>query len=285
MGNEIQKGALYVVATPIGNLLDITQRAIKTLSEVDFIAAEDTRVSGRLLSHLGIKKPFISYYEHNKDKAHQPILERLKQGQSCAIITDAGTPAISDPGEQLVRLCHENAIKVIPIPGASAVITALSASGMPSGGFVFEGFLKDNNKERRKQLEMLSIEQRTIILYCAPHDIKDTLTELYEAFGEREIAIARELTKLNEEILRTTLNQAAASPPIEKGEFVLIVGGCDADDTDAFWQQMTITQHVEYYTELGESQMNAIKLCAKDRRVPKNAVYTEFVQNKDIRKE
>ena len=171
MGNEIQRGALYVVATPIGNLLDITQRAVKTLSEVDFIAAEDTRVSGKLMTHFGIKKPFISYYEHNKDKAHQPILERLKQGQSCAVITDAGTPAISDPGEQLVRLCHENGIKVIPVPGASAAITALSASGMPSGSFVFEGFLKDKNKERRQQLEMLATERRTIIFYCAPHDI------------------------------------------------------------------------------------------------------------------
>lgn len=285
MGNEIQKGALYVVATPIGNLLDITERAFKTLSEVDFIAAEDTRISGKLLSHLGIKKPFVSYYEHNKDRAHQPILERLKQGQSCAIITDAGTPAISDPGEQLVRLCHENNIKVIPIPGASAAITALSASGMPTGSFVFEGFLKDKSKERREQLEMLSVERRTIILYCAPHDIKDTLSQLYEAFGNRELVIARELTKLNEEILLTTLKQATITPPLEKGEFVLVVGGCSKDKTDAFWHDMTVLEHVEHYIALGEAQMNAIKLCAKDRKVPKSEIYNEVVKNKDIRKE
>ena len=285
MGNEIEKGALYVVATPIGNMLDITERAVKVLSEVDFIAAEDTRVSGRLLSLLGIKKPFISYFEHNKERAHQPILERLKQGQSCAVITDAGTPAISDPGEQLVRLCHENGIRVIPIPGASAAITALSASGMPSGSFVFEGFLKDKPKERREQLEKLSSEQRTIILYCAPHDIKATLEQLFEAFGDRELVIARELTKLNEEILHTTLKIAVQQPPIEKGEFVLIIGGCGEDKADTFWKQMTVVEHVDYYIKLGETQMNAIKLCAKDRHLPKSEIYNEIVKNKDIRKE
>ena len=280
MSNTTEKGALYVVATPIGNMLDITDRAKKVLSEVDFIAAEDTRVSGKLMMLLGIKKPFVKYYEHNKEAMHAPIIEKLKSGLSGAIVTDAGTPAISDPGELLVSCCLDAGIKVIPIPGASAAISALCVSGMPSRSFVFEGFLSDRNSERKKQLEALAEEKRTTILYCAPHDIVKRLSELYEYLGDRDIFIARELTKLNETTIKTTLAKAVADPPVERGEFVLIVGGRNDDTNGEFWSMMSVPEHVAYYEKITENTMEACKLCAKDRGLSKSAVYSEIIKSK-----
>lgn len=279
-GNAIEKGTLYVVATPIGNMMDISDRAKKVLGEVDFIAAEDTRISGKLLMLLDIKKPFVRYYEHNKEAMHEPIIEKLKSGQAGAIITDAGTPAISDPGEFLVKRCLDENIKVIPVPGVSAAIAALSVSGMPSRSFVFEGFLSDRNSERKKQLEMLAGEKRTAILYCAPHDIVKRLGELYDALGDRELFIARELTKLNEETIKTTLSKAVENPPVARGEFVLILGGKKDDAEGEFWSSMTIPDHVAYYEKITENTMEACKLCAKDRGLSKSSVYSEIIKSK-----
>ncbi|HBL83951.1 MAG: 16S rRNA (cytidine(1402)-2'-O)-methyltransferase [Clostridiales bacterium GWF2_38_85] len=279
MNNKIEKGALYIVATPIGNMLDITERAKKVLAEVDFIAAEDTRVTGKLMMLLGIKKPFISYYEHNKESRHEAILQRLRQGESAALVTDAGTPAISDPGEKLVKHCRDNGIKVIPVPGANAAITALSASGLPSGRFVFEGFLKDKKSDRVEQIENLSRELRTIILYCAPHDIEEQLKELYVAFGNRDIVIAREITKLNETIISTTLENVQNDPPVTKGEFVLIISGYIASN-DEFWCDISVDEHVEYYKKLSLDTMSACKQVAKDRGLSKSEIYKQIIDNK-----
>lgn len=226
---DIIQGTLYITGTPIGNLSDITARAVEVLSGVDFIAAEDTRVSGKLLSHLGIKKPMVSYFEHNRKEKGEYICARLIAGESCALITDAGTPAVSDPGEDLAAMCIEKGIKISPIPGVSAVITALSASGMPSGRFCFEGFLSMNKKSRREHLESLKNEERTMIFYEAPHKLKLTLIDFYNAFGDRRITIARELTKIHEEFIHTTLSEAVKlyEVNIPKGEFVLIIKGTE----------------------------------------------------------
>lgn len=224
---NIEKNTLYIVTTPIGNLADMTPRAIEVLSKVDFVAAEDTRVGGSLLSHFDIRKPLVSYYEHNKRERGEIITARILSGESCALITDAGTPAVSDPGEDLAALCVEKGIKVSPIPGVSALITALSASGMPSGRFCFEGFLSVNKKSRREHLASLQDEPRTMIFYEAPHKLRTTLDDLYAAFGDRRIVLARELTKLHEEFIHTTLSGAIDmyrdSNP--RGEYVLILAG------------------------------------------------------------
>ena len=220
-------GTLYLVPTPLGNLGDISRRHAETLGSVDFIAAEDTRVSIKLLNYLEIKKPLVSYHEHNKTGGGQRILERLLEGESCALVTDAGTPAISDPGEDLVRLCAEHGINVISIPGPCAAITALAVSGMPTGRFVFEGFLSVARKSRFERLDELKNEQRTMIFYEAPHKLVTTLTDMLEAWGDRTLCLARELTKLNEEVIRTTIKGALdrfeQTPP--RGEFVLIIAG------------------------------------------------------------
>ena len=224
--NKISQSTLYLVATPIGNLADMSERAIKTLSEVDFIAAEDTRNSLRLLNYFGISKPLISYYEHNKRERGEEIVARLLGGESCALITDAGTPAISDPGEDLVRLCAENGIAVTAIPGACAMVNALALSALSTVRFVFEGFLPVQKKPRRERLKELSAEQRTFILHEAPHKLRATLADLAEALGgERKIALCRELTKLNEEIIRTTLAEACAlyDEREPRGEYVLVI--------------------------------------------------------------
>ena len=225
--NAIQGGTLYLVATPIGNLADLSSRAIKVLSEVNFVAAEDTRNSGLLLSRLGISQPMVSYYEHNKREKGKQIVARLLDGESCALVTDAGMPAISDPGEDLVRLCAENGIPVTAVPGCCAAVTALTLSGLPTSRFVFEGFLPTEKKERTARLDALVNELRTIILYEAPHRLRATLDDLAAAIGDRQIAICRELTKLNEEITRTTVKKAvelyAEREP--RGEYVLILGG------------------------------------------------------------
>ena len=279
MANEIETGVLYVVGTPIGNLSDISERAKHILSNVSFVAAEDTRVSGKLLSCYDIKNSFVSYHEHNKAQAGKAILERLQNGETGAIVTDAGIPAISDPGEDLVRQCKENGIKVIPVPGACAFVTALSASGFPSRRFSFEGFLPTDKKERNEVLDDYKNDKKTVIFYEAPHRLVKTLEAMLSAWGDRKVCLARELTKLNEEIVCTTLEQAlemyTAKEP--RGEYVIIVGGAEENQSESFFENMTIEEHVEFYEKQGLRKMDAIKACAKDRGVSKNEVYKHFV--------
>ena len=223
-------GTLYLVATPIGNLGDFSPRAVETLEAVDFIAAEDTRVSVKLLNHFSIKKPLVSYHEHNHVTAGQAILARLLAGESCALVTDAGTPAISDPGEDLVRLCAENGVEVLSIPGCCAAVNALAVSGLPTGRFTFEGFLTVNKKSRRERLEQLKSEERTMIFHEAPHKLRTTLADLRDAFGpERRISLCREMTKLHEETMRCTIGEAVDYYELTepKGEYVLVVAGAE----------------------------------------------------------
>lgn len=279
MANEIEKGVLYVVATPIGNLLDITQRARLVLEGVDFVAAEDTRVSGKLLSVLGIKNNFVSYHEHNKATGGKIIVEKLLSGCSGAVVTDAGVPAISDPGEDVVRLCRENGIKVVPVPGACAFVTALSASGFPSGRIAFEGFLSTEKKERDKILSEVRNDARTVIFYEAPHRLLKTLEIMRSVLGNRKICLARELTKINEEFTYTTLEDAPAlfSEKEPRGEYVIILAPPEKNEDGEFWKNMTVEKHVEFYISAGMKKMDAIKSCAKDRGVPKNEIYKYFI--------
>lgn len=281
--NKVVGGRLYLVATPIGNLADISARAVKVLSEVDFIAAEDTRNSMRLLSFLGIQKPMVSYFEHNKRSHGEMICERLMAGESCALVTDAGTPAISDPGEDIVALCAQRGITVTSIPGACAAILALTLSGLPTGRFCFEGFLSAEKKERRARLEELKNDTRTTIFHEAPHKLKATLTDMCEIFGEdRRISLCRELTKLNEDIQRTTLGDAVAfyeenSP---RGEYVLVVEGASESYSEGEKNDLcslSVEEHVNYYINTGMSKKDAIKAAAHDRGVPKNEVYMKMV--------
>ena len=268
-------GILYLVPTPIGNLGDISRRQIEVLSAVDFIAAEDTRVSLKLLNHLDIRKPLTSYHRHNTDTAGPAILSRLLDGESCALVTDAGTPAVSDPGEELVALCAANGVDVISVPGPCAAITALAASGLPTGRFTFEGFLPTNKKNRRARLEGLTAEERTMIFYEAPHKLRPTLDDLRETFGAaRRISLCRELTKLHEEILRTTLDGAVeryrdAEP---KGEFVLIVEGAAPVEPDAVSPEAALERVEQLRTE-GLSQKNAVRQAAEELKLPKNKLY------------
>ncbi len=275
--NKVNGGTLYLVTTPIGNLADLSERAKKVLAGVDFVAAEDTKNSAKLLAIFGIKKPMVSYYEHNKRERGAEICERISAGESCALVTDAGMPGISDPGEDIVRLCAERGIPVTAVPGPCAAMTALTLSGLFTGRFAFEGFLSTNKGERRNRLAELKCDTRTLIFYEAPHKLKSTLSDLYEAFGERKISLCRELTKLNEEILRTTLSDAVTmySEHEPRGEYVLIVEGASGEQirAEAFWSEMSIEEHVAHYTAGGKSKMDAIKACAKDRGIPKNEVY------------
>ncbi len=275
--NAIQDGVLYLVATPIGNLADISERALKVLSEVDFVAAEDTRNTGKLLSYYGISKRMISYFEHNKRERGLEIVERLKRGESCALVTDAGTPAISDPGEDIVRLCAENDIIVTSIPGCCAVINALALSALPTTRFCFEGFLSVAKGERRERLEQIKADRRTTIFYEAPHKLKRTLVDIFEVFGDRKISLCRELTKINEEIMRTTLSGAISyyEKNDPRGEYVLVVEGASEADvaSTAFWATLSIEEHVDHYIMLGMNKMDAIKAVAKDRGVPKSEIY------------
>ncbi len=281
--NQVVGGMLYLVATPIGNLSDLSERAIKILSEVDFVAAEDTRNSMRLLSAIGISKPMISYFEHNKRERGPQIIARLAGGESCALVTDAGTPAISDPGEDLVALCAENGIPVTSVPGPVASIVALTLSGLPTGRFTFEGFLPMDKPERKKRLGELKTERRTLLFHEAPHKLRATLADFCDVFGnDRRIAICRELTKRNEEILRMTVGEAAdyyrANDP--RGEYVLVVEGCNEETAGAetaFWTDMSVPDHVAHYQGLGLSRNDAIKAAARDRGVSKNTVYQEMI--------
>ena len=280
--NRVEAGTLYLVATPIGNLADLSERAIKVLSEVDFIAAEDTRNSLRLLTHLGISKPMVSYFEHNKRERGEQIAQRLESGESCALITDAGTPAISDPGEDMVALCAARGISVTSVPGPVASITALTLSGLPTGRFTFEGFLSVNKAERRAHLAELKHETRTMLFHEAPHKLRATLDDFCDVFGEsRRIALCRELTKSHEEILRMTIGEAVAyhTETAPRGEYVLVVEGASSKEgaSGAFWETLDIPSHVQYYIDSGMSKMDAIKQAARDRGVPKNEVYKLMV--------
>ena len=267
-------GTLYLIATPIGNLGDLSPRAAATLESASFVAAEDTRVTRKLLSHLGLQKPMVSYHEHNKASAGPAILARLLAGESCALTTDAGTPAVSDPGEDLVRLCAENGVAVQAIPGCCALITALAVSGLPTERFVFEGFLPVNKAQRKERLQGLLGEDRTILLYEAPHRLRATLDDLLAAFGDRRIALCRELTKLHEDVARTTLAQAAAwhreNEP--RGEYVLVLAGAERRPENA----VTLAQGVELVLERrerGERMKDAVRQVSADTGLGRNELY------------
>ncbi len=268
-------GKLYLVGTPIGNLGDFSPRAARVLSEVDFIAAEDTRVSVRLLNHLGIKKPMVSYYQHNLRQRGQEIMARIAAGESCAIITDAGMPCISDPGEDLVALCAEEGIEVVGVPGPNAAVTALALSGLPTGRFCFEGFLPVNRRSRRQQLEELAQERRTLIFYEAPHKLTTTLADLLEALGDRRISLARELTKLHEEVRRTTVAQAlehySQTPP--RGEFVLVVEGAPAPAEEPALSLEEAAEQVRELQRQGLSASEAARQVARATGYAKSQLY------------
>ncbi len=271
-------GTLYLVPTPIGNLGDISRRCAETLAAADFIAAEDTRVSVKLLNHLELKKPLVSYHEHNKKESGPRILERLLAGESCALMTDAGCPAISDPGEDLVRLCAQAGVPVCALPGPCAAITALSVSALPTGRFAFEGFLPAQKKERRERLERLKTEERTMLFYEAPHHLRGTLGELLEAFGpDRAVSLCRELTKLHEEVLRLTLEEALryyeANEP--RGEYVLVVAGAEPrTETVSLEQALALVRRL---TDSGLRTKDAVKQVAEETGVSKNALYAAAV--------
>ena len=268
-------GMLYLVPTPIGNLGDISERCRRTLEEADFIAAEDTRVSLKLLNYLGIKKSLVSYYEHNKAFKGNVILDRILAGETCALVSDAGSPAISDPGEDLVRLCAEHGITVTAIPGPCAVITALSISGLPTGRFCFEGFLSTAKKSRKEHLASLVGETRTMIFYEAPHKLVSTLEDLAETFGaDRKISLCRELTKLHEEVVRTTLGEAIEkyTENAPKGEFVLVVDGAAPVEKEVPTAE-DAGEMVKRLMGEGLSRKDAIKQTAKALDLPKNVVY------------
>ncbi len=273
-------GTLYLVATPIGNLGDFSPRAVETLQSVDFIAAEDTRVSVKLLNHFEIKKPLVSYHAHNHVSAGQAILERLLGGESCALVTDAGTPAISDPGEELVRLCAQHDVEVLSIPGCCAAVNALAVSGLPTGRFTFEGFLTVNRKSRREHLESLKTEERTMIFHEAPHKLRTTLADLRDTFGpDRQIALCRELTKLHEQTRRCTLAEAvdyyAENEP--KGEFVLVVAGAEKQAETTLSLEEAVDLVLERKAQ-GMRLKDAVRDVAADTGLSKNELYAAALE-------
>lgn len=267
-------GKLYVVGTPIGNLSDFSPRAVETLASVDFIAAEDTRVTLKLLNHFDIKKPMVSYFEHNRRERGEVILERIKSGENCAIVTDAGMPAISDPGEDLVNLCLSNGITVESVPGPTAFATAVAMSGLPSGRFTFEGFLSVNKPSRREHLEEIVSEHRTMVFYEAPHKLTATLKDLYKYLGDRRIALIKELTKIHETVERTTLSAACEkySQQTPKGEFVIVIEG----STEPKQKEVSLDEAVLLAKRLVESGMainDAAKETAKETKLKKGDIY------------
>ena len=281
--NEKEYGVLYLCATPIGNLKDITERVVDTLKEVDIIAAEDTRNSIKLLNHFGIKTPMTSYHEYNRyDKAAE-LTDRLREGKNIALITDAGTPGISDPGEVLIRSCIEAGIRVTSLPGACACITALTMSGIKTRRFCFEAFLPADKKERKEILEELRDETRTIIIYEAPHHLKKTLEELRGVLGSRNIALCRELTKQFEEVLHFTIDEALEyySSNEPRGEYVLCIEGRDRDamkrEESLSWQELTVEEHMKLYEQQGIERKESMKMVAKDRGISKREVYDALI--------
>ncbi|WP_407725257.1 16S rRNA (cytidine(1402)-2'-O)-methyltransferase [Ruminococcus sp. JL13D9] len=272
-------GILYVTGTPIGNLSDLSPRAAQTLEQVDFIAAEDTRVTLKLLNHLGIKKPMISYYEHNKRERGEIICAKIEAGENCAIVTDAGMPCISDPGEDLIKLCEERGIKTVVIPGPSAVVSALAVSGLETGRFCFEGFLSVNKKSRNEHLQSLKNERRTMIFYEAPHKLPATLRDLYSAFGNRKLSIVRELTKIHEEVIRTTTKYAAENyaDGSVKGELVLVLEGAKESETEEKYNLEYAVELAKKLIENGEKPTAAAKSAAEMTGFKKNEIYRELL--------
>lgn len=271
-------GILYLCATPIGNLGDISERCLEALKTVDIIACEDTRRTLQLLNHFGIKNQLTSYHEHNKAEKGKIIVDMLKSGKNAALVSDAGTPAISDPGEDLVKLCIENQINVTAVPGCVAGINALILSGLSAKRFAFEGFLSVNKRHRTEHLKSLKNDTHTLIFHEAPHKLTRTLSDMLEILGNRRIALARELTKIHEEIIRTDLENAQTlyqqnSP---KGEFVIIVEGAKEISKENFWDNLTVSEHIEKYLKDGESAKDAIKRAAKDRDMPKRDIYNIY---------
>ncbi len=272
-------GTLYLCATPIGNLEDITLRVIRTLKEVDLIAAEDTRNSMKLLTHFDIHTPITSYHKNNRYDKATTLVNKLLEGQSIALITDAGMPCVSDPGEELARLAAESGIPVTVLPGACAAVTALALSGLSTGRFCFEGFLPPTKKERKAVLSRLALETRTMIVYEAPHHLTATLRDLFEVLGDRQVSVCRELTKVHETVFRTTLKEAVAfyetTPP--KGECVLVIKGLDSsvleENERLKWQELSIPEHMEIYLSKGMDKKEAMKAVAKDRGVTKQEIY------------
>lgn len=281
-----ESGQLYLCATPIGNLEDITLRVLRVLKEVDFIAAEDTRHTLKLLNHFEISKPLISYHEHNKFEKGKQIILELKKGKNVALVSDAGTPGISDPGEDLVKLCIEHDITVTSLPGPVAAISALILSGLPTARFSFEGFLPVAAKNRREQLEQVKNDTRTLIFYEAPHKLNTTLKDLLQVLGNRKIAIAREMTKKFEQVIRCSLEEAVQmfNKETAKGEFVLVVEGADPEELKARkhqqWEELSVQQHIDLYIAQGLNHKEALKKVAKDRGVGKREIYAIQLQEK-----
>ncbi len=283
----MEYGKLYLVATPIGNLEDMSIRAINTLKSVDLIACEDTRHSMKLFNHFDIQKPLTSYFEHNKKEKGEYIIDLIKEGKSVALVTDAGTPAISDPGEDLVKLCIKEKIDAVPIPGPSALINALIISGQSTGRFCFEGFLSVNKKSRAEHLDALRDEKRTMIFHEAPHKLKRTLCDMYEVFGDRSISIVRELTKLHEECVLTTLGGAieyySDEAHFPKGEYVLVVSGKSEEESakekEELFAKVSITEHVNKLINSGYTKKDAIKEVSLERGISKRDVYNEYEKN------
>lgn len=288
MNDSDVTGTLYLCATPIGNLEDISYRVVRILGEVDLIAAEDTRNSIRLLNHFSIKCPMTSYHEYNKVEKAKKLVQELLNGKNIALITDAGTPAISDPGEELVRQAQAANITITSLPGACACITALTLSGLSTRRFTFEAFLPADKKERERILEELQRETRTIILYEAPHHLKKTLQELFDVLGDRKVTLCRELTKRHETVLATTLQQALCYYKKEepRGEYVLIIEGLSPDtlrsEEQAKWQKLPLTEHMELYLTQGFSKKDAMKQVAKDRGLGKREIYQALLQNEEV---
>ena len=277
-------GKLYICATPIGNLKDITLRVLETLKEVDLIAAEDTRHTLKLLNHFDIKKPLISYFEHNKQYKGTVIISELKSGKNVALVSDAGTPVISDPGEQLVKECIENGIGIESLPGPCAAVTAITLCGLDSKRFMFYGFLSHKKQDKIKELEEIKNIKYTLVFYEAPHKLVSTLECINEVFGNRDIAILRELTKIHNEALRMSVTDAISyyNEKEPKGEYVLCVSGAEdiVEETDLF-SSMSLDEHIDYYVERGFNKKEAIKKCAEDRNLPKREVYNLVMKKED----
>ena len=277
--NEKNNGILYIIATPIGNLEDITLRAIRILNEVDLIAAEDTRHTLKLLNHLEISKPLISYHRHNEEIRTEELIKELKTGKNIGLVSDAGTPGICDPGEEIIKKCIEETIKVVPIPGACAMINALITSGISTKEFIFLGFLPLNKKSRKEKLEEIKNANKTIILYEAPHKLKSTLNDLSLILEDRSVVLARELTKIHEEYIRGTVKELMEKTDNLKGEMILIIEKNNKDNEEELnsLNNLTLEEHYNFYEKRGLNKKEIIKKIAKDRNVSKNEIYQYFI--------